>query len=87
MLAELAQKMNLSNNTETVRSNRLSKDGAHWYFHTREGIDVGPFLSRSDAQYALLHFSEQAEWPNKDQLKLLKDGCELNSGMEQPVKH
>jgi hypothetical protein len=32
------------------RSGRFFSSNAQWYFHTREGIDVGPFNSEFEAQ-------------------------------------
>ena len=32
------------------RSHRIFRSETHWYFHTREGIDVGPFRSEFEAQ-------------------------------------
>jgi hypothetical protein len=32
------------------RSHRIFRSNEYWYFHTREGIDVGPFQSEFEAQ-------------------------------------
>jgi hypothetical protein len=32
------------------RSHRVFRSDSNWYFHTREGIDVGPFASEFEAQ-------------------------------------
>ncbi len=32
------------------RSERVFRSNSDWYFHTREGIDVGPFKSEFEAQ-------------------------------------
>jgi Domain of unknown function (DUF6316) len=32
------------------RSHRVFRSDSNWYFHTREGIDVGPFNSEFEAQ-------------------------------------
>jgi hypothetical protein len=32
------------------RSDRVFRSNGTWYFHTREGIDVGPFQSEFEAQ-------------------------------------
>jgi len=32
------------------RSHRIFRSDSNWYFHTREGIDVGPFASEFEAQ-------------------------------------
>jgi len=32
------------------RSHRIFRSDSSWYFHTREGIDVGPFASEFEAQ-------------------------------------
>ncbi len=34
------------------RSDRVAQHGEHWFFRTREGIDIGGFTSRFDAQLA-----------------------------------
>ena len=38
------------------RSGRFFTVSSKWYFSTREGIDHGPFVSRDEADHALLHF-------------------------------
>lgn len=83
MFTELAHKLHLTSNLpHSIHRNRLNKKGELWFFHTREGIEVGPFLTRSDAQYTLLYLTEKAEWPDKTQLNEFKLGCELNYGLE-----
>jgi hypothetical protein len=32
------------------RSERVSRIDGRWYFHTREGLDVGPYESRFEAE-------------------------------------
>jgi len=59
------------------RSDRIYQDDGRFFFKTREGINVGPFLSRSDAQYALLYFCERNEWPSDQQLQDFIEGCKL----------
>ena len=49
------------------RSHRIFRSDSSWYFHTREGIDVGPFDSEFEAQVeasilkSLLKDAESAE--------------------------
>ena len=62
------------------RSDRFKKTNGKWFFKTREGMDIGPFLSRRDAQYALLFFIERDGWPTEQQLKDFVEGCELMDG-------
>ena len=59
------------------RSERLYADHQRWFFKTREGLDVGPFDSKSDAQYALRFFTERKQWPDTQQLQEFIEGCEL----------
>lgn len=33
-----------------LRRERIFERGGHWYFRTREGIDVGPYASRFEAE-------------------------------------
>lgn len=81
MFTQLIEKLNLGSHfSQNLRNHRLNKDGDYWFFHTREGIEVGPFFSRADAQYALLYFTDQSEWPDNKQLTTFKKGCEMNSG-------
>lgn len=63
------------------RTDRFSKVGDFWFFKTREGLDIGPFASRSDAQYALLYFVERSEWPDDEQLKDFIEGCKHYVGV------
>lgn len=60
-----------------ARSDRLYQDKGRWFFKTREGMNVGPFQKKNDAQYALLYFAERAEWPTEDQLNDFIEGCQL----------
>lgn len=71
---------NDSKDLKADRTDRFTKEGEHWFFKTREGLDVGPFDSRSEAQYALLYFVERLEWPDAEQLKGFIEGCEYNAG-------
>ena len=63
--------------TKAKRSDRIYEEGKRWFFKTRESIDVGPFSSKGDAQYALLYFTERNEWPSDEQLHNFIEGCEL----------
>ena len=50
------------------RSHRLFRSDEMWYFHTREGIDVGPFRSEFEAQVEasiLLNVLKEATDPTK----------------------
>lgn len=55
----------------STRSDRFFLQDRHWYFHTREGFDVGPFRDKNEAQLALMYFIEQAQWPEQRQLQKL----------------
>jgi hypothetical protein len=80
MFNELIDRLQLVRNfTEYTRTYRLEKLDGFWYFHTREGIDVGPFTDRSDARYTWSYFSQRAEWPDKEELLAFKSGCEINT--------
>lgn len=68
------------NPAKNDRTDRFSKEGDFWFFKTREGMDVGPFESRNEAQYALLYFVERSEWPDSEQLKSFIEGCEYHTG-------
>jgi hypothetical protein len=49
------------------RSSLIFATGERWYFHTREGVDIGPYDSRFEAEIEagilreLLHGIEQGE--------------------------
>ena len=62
------------------RTDRFLKKDSSWFFKTREGFEVGPFGSKSEAQYALLFFVEQSDWPSETQLNDFIEGCQLNAG-------
>ena len=51
------------------RSDRFFRTGTHWFFHTREGFDVGPFDNRNQAQLALVYFMAHNSWPSAKQLR------------------
>jgi hypothetical protein len=38
------------------RSERFFAIGSDWYFSTREGLDLGPYTDRQEAEAALLFF-------------------------------
>ena len=59
------------------RSDRIYKEEGRWFFKTREGMDIGPFQKRREAQYALLYFTERAEWPTDQELAEFIEGCKL----------
>lgn len=63
------------------RSDRFFSDNNNWFFRTREGQEVGPFFTRSDAQHALLYFIERNEWPNEEELREFIEGCQLSEGI------
>lgn len=65
------------------RTDRFCQQDGLWFFKTREGLDVGPFESRSDAHYALLYFVERSEWPNAEQLSSFIEGCEYHAGVQE----
>ncbi len=50
------------------RSDRLYILNDQWFFHTREGFDVGPFHDKDQAKTALIYFVEKANWPTERQL-------------------
>lgn len=37
-------------------SSRLLQKGGYWYYATREGVDIGPFDSRADAELGVCEF-------------------------------
>lgn len=38
------------------RSNRLFEQGDYWYFRTREGMEIGPFDYKMDAEQGIDNF-------------------------------
>ena len=38
------------------RSKRVFQNGNYWYYMTREGIDIGPFDSESEAEAGVRYF-------------------------------
>ena len=82
MFANLISKRRKGENRENRdRTDRFSQEGDFWFFKTREGLDIGPFTSRSDAQYALLYFVERSEWPDNIQLQDFIEGCSHHVGI------
>jgi hypothetical protein len=67
---------------EHKKTDRMVQKDGFWYFHTREGVDVGPFGSRLDARYALLYFVESSHWPSEEQLSDFIEGCRLLNGFD-----
>lgn len=42
--------------TQPERNSRFSQQNGYWYYSTREGIDIGPFDSLSEAQAGVSSF-------------------------------
>ena len=81
MLSKIIKKSRLGESSgKHARSDRFERRDKYWYFQTREGLSVGPFEKRSDAEYALLYFVERAEWPSEEDLQDFIKGCELHAG-------
>ncbi|MEM8496854.1 MAG: DUF6316 family protein [Pseudomonadota bacterium] len=51
------------------RSNRFFRKAGTWFYQTREGVDMGPFSDKAEAQMALVYFIERTEWPTAKQLR------------------
>ncbi|MFK8018908.1 MAG: DUF6316 family protein [Pseudomonadales bacterium] len=51
------------------RSNRFFRKDAAWFYQTREGVDMGPFADKAEAQMALVYFIERTTWPDPKQLR------------------
>ena len=45
-----------SNINQFTRTGRFFTRSRHWYFKTREGLDYGPFESRTECRYAFNEF-------------------------------
>ncbi len=39
-----------------TRSGRFHQKAGYWYYSTREGVDIGPFDSRTDAEVGVGEF-------------------------------
>ncbi len=60
------KEMNLSlragdHSTPPPRSVRFFNSGSDWYFSTREGTQMGPFYSKSEAKEALHEYIEELD--------------------------
>ena len=40
------------------RKDRFFQKDGYWYYHTREGVDIGPFDCRDDAEDGCMEFKE-----------------------------
>lgn len=52
-----------------TRTERFCKKDAGWFYTTREGIDIGPYSDKTEAQMALVYFVERTQWPSESQLR------------------
>ena len=53
------QKIRKGENTKLwFRSERIFSTQNQWYFSTREGVAIGPFTTRCDANYGLALFTD-----------------------------
>lgn len=57
------------------RSDRVFNTNGQWYFHTREGIDVGPYESHMEAEIesGLLRELLRSSGKSSDVLQVLRD--------------
>ncbi len=46
------------NGTVPARTERLFKEQGYWYYSTREGMNIGPFDQKADAQQGAAEFIE-----------------------------
>lgn len=58
------------------RSDRLFLNSGLWYFHTREGTEVGPFRYRKEAEAMLQHFITRIQ--TTEQQKQMAAGGKLH---------
>ncbi|TQV86577.1 DUF6316 family protein [Aliikangiella coralliicola] len=54
---------------EFARSGRFYHSDGNWFFKTREGINYGPYSSRTECKYAYVEFLEVVS--NKNELSSL----------------
>lgn len=52
-----------------TRTERFCKKDAGWFYTTREGVDIGPYADKMEAQMALVYFVERTQWPSETQLR------------------
>jgi len=52
------------------RSDRVYNSDGYWFFHTREGIEVGPYSSRFDAEV------------DSEMIKFLLDGVDADEALQ-----
>jgi hypothetical protein len=52
------QNMNRTGEQESIpeRASRYFQQEEYWYYHTREGVDIGPFDSLSEAETGVSDF-------------------------------
>lgn len=53
---------------EFARTDRIFSRTGLWYFHTREGNDVGPFRYRDEAELMLTKFVQELQQIQQDAL-------------------
>ena len=68
------------------RSERIFRSNGHWFFHTREGIDVGPYATQFEAEIEssiLKNLLKQC--PAGEQLEVIRefifDSITLSAGL------
>lgn len=52
-----------------TRSDRFFQKDGSWYYITREGVDMGPYHDKAEAQLALAYFVERTQWPDPRELR------------------
>ncbi len=56
------------NNSRTVQENFIFKKG-NWFIIAENGMQVGPYADKADAQLALLYYKVRSFWPNDKELR------------------
>ena len=66
MAAQPAYKKRSGENTghEFMRSGRFYRQQGNWYFKTREGLNYGPYSTRTECKYAYDEFIDVVSNPN-----------------------
>ena len=69
------------------RSERIFNCNGEWYFHTREGIDVGPYESQleADIEAEMLRELIRNAHPHGEALSVLKDFILESFSMGRPL--
>lgn len=71
--------------THSIRSERFFHQENYWYFRTREGLDIGPFDQRQDAEAGLRGFINFLQQTQEDVVTKITTYIKLQARKDENI--